>query len=120
MTAPADQTEIAVTGDAAKARDTVAGALTAQGFQLTWNDDWNGVASKGSKKKQMLLGAFAQYFEVGIAVFAVDGGSVVRLTRPSAGLSGGVAGRQRAVNQFSKLSKEMRETFGAAGVLREG
>lgn len=118
MTAPADTTEIAVTGDPTRARDTVAGALTAQGFTLNWADDWNGVASRGSKKKQMLLGAFAQYFEVGIAVFGVEGGSVVRLTRPSAGLSGGVAGRQRAVNQFSKLSQEMRDVFGAAGVLR--
>lgn len=120
MTTPADTTEIGVTGDPGRARDTVAGALTAQGFTLTWSDDWNGVATKGSKTKQRLLGAFAQYFEVGIAVLGVEGGSVVRLTRPSAGMSGGLAGRQRAVNQFSKLGREMRETFAAAGVLREG
>ncbi|MHA3703381.1 hypothetical protein ACXR2U_14480 [Jatrophihabitans sp. YIM 134969] len=120
MTAPADITDIAVTGDPSRARDTVAEALAAQGFTLTWTDDWNGVATRGSKKKQMLLGAFAQYFEVGIAVFGVDGGSVVRLTRPSAGVSGGLAGRQRAVNQFGKLGKDMRQTFAAAGVLREG
>ena len=68
-----------MTGDPARARDTVAGALTAQGFALTWTDDWNGTASKGSKTKQRLLGAFAQYFEVGISVFGVEGGSVVRL-----------------------------------------
>ena len=118
MTAPAETTEIAVTGDAARARDTIARALEEQKFALTWHDEWNGVATRGSKTKQMLLGAFAQYFEVGIAVFGVDGGAVVRLTRPSAGISGGVAGRQRAVNQFRKLGEDMRATFGAAGVLR--
>lgn len=119
MTAPADSSDIAVTGDATRARDTVANALTQQGFALTWADDWNGTASKGSKTKQRLLGAFAQYFEVGIAVFAVDGGAVVRITRPSAGLSGGLAGRQRAVNQFGNLDRDLRAAFAGAGVLRE-
>ena len=118
MTAPADSSDIAVTGDATRARDTVANALTQQGFALTWADEWNGTATKGSKTKQRLLGAFGQYFEVGIVVFGVDGGSVVRLTRPSAGISGGLAGRQRAANQFTKLAREMRDVFGQAGVLR--
>jgi hypothetical protein len=118
VTAPAETIEIAVTGDPVPARNTVAQSLEAQKFTVTWQDEWNGTATRGSKKKQMVLGAFAQYFEVGIAVFAVEGGSVVRLTRPSAGLSGGVAGRQRAVNQFRKLGEETRATFAAAGVLR--
>jgi hypothetical protein len=34
MTAPADSVDIAVAGDPARARDTIAGALAARGFAL--------------------------------------------------------------------------------------
>ena len=71
MTAPIDQVDIAVAGNPALARDTVANALSTRGFTLAWSDDWNGVATKGSKTKQAWLGALALYLEVNINVGVV-------------------------------------------------
>jgi hypothetical protein len=113
----ADAADIGVTGDPTRARDTVAEALTARGFTLTWTDEWNGVAAKGSRTKQLIFGAFAMYFEVGVSVFAVNGASVVRLTRPSTGVTGGLAGRAQARKQFTTLTAELTEVYRTAGVL---
>ncbi len=117
MTTPAESADISVAGVPDLARDTAAAALAARGFTLTWSDPWTGLASKGSRGKQMVFGAFAMHFEVGITVFAVDGATVVRLTRPSTRVTGGLAGRARARKLFSTLTAELVEVFRANGVL---
>jgi hypothetical protein len=117
MTAPADSVDIAVAGDPARARDTIAGALAARGFALSWSDDWNGLATRGSKTKQVFLGTFALYLEVAVSVFAANGNVIVRLSRPSTGMTGGLAGRAKARNQFASLTTEVTEVFRANGVL---
>jgi hypothetical protein len=117
MTAPADSVDIAVAGDPARARDTIAGALAARGFALSWSDDWNGLATRGSKTKQVFLGTFALYLEVAVSVFVANGNVIVRLSRPSTGMTGGLAGRAKARNQFASLTTEVTEVFRANGVL---
>jgi hypothetical protein len=117
MTAPADSVDIAVAGDPARARDTIAGALAARGFALSWSDDWNGLATRGSKTKQVFLGTFALYLEVAVSVFAANGNVIVRLSRPSTGMTGGLAGRAKARNQFASLTTEVTEVFRANAVL---
>ena len=117
MTAPIDQVDIAVAGNPALARDTVANALSTRGFTLAWSDDWNGVATKGSKTKQAWLGALALYLEVNINVGVVNGTTVVRLSRPSTGISGGLVGRQKARAQFQSLTTEVTGVFRDHGVL---
>ncbi len=112
-----DSVDIGVAGDPARARETVAGALDARGFTLNWSDQWNGVATKGSRGKQAVLGTFALYLEVHINVFAMDGSTIVRLARPSTGMTGGLAGRAKARNQFTSLVAELTEIFRANGVL---
>jgi hypothetical protein len=117
MTAPADSVDIAVAGDPARARDTIAGALAARGFAVTWSDDWNGLATRGSKTKQLVLGTFALYLEVSVTVFSVDNAVIVRLSRPSTGMTGGLAGRAKARKQFASLTAEVTEVLRANGVL---
>jgi hypothetical protein len=117
MTQAVESVEIAVAGDPAKARDTVAGALVARGFKVSWPDQWNGVASKGSRTKQMFLGALAVYFEVNLTVYVVDNATMLRISRPSTGISGGLAGKMRAHKQFTTLAAEVTEVFRANGVL---
>lgn len=117
MADPIESVDINVAGDAARARETVAAALEARGFKVTWTDPWNGTATKGSKTKQAILGALATYFEVWINVFAANESAVIHLSRPSTGISGGLAGRARAKKQFASLAAELSGVFQANGVL---
>lgn len=120
MNAPADSREIAVTGDPARARTSVVQALESRGFTVVWQDDWSGTAEKGSKGKQVLLGGFAPHLQVGISLHAIDQGTVVRLIRPSAGVSGGLMGRAKAVKQFNGVADDLLAAFREAGVLVDG
>jgi hypothetical protein len=120
MTAPADTREIAVAGDPARARATVVQALEGRGFTLDWQDEWSGTAAKGSKGKQMVLGGFAPHLQVGISLHATDRGTVVRLIRPSVGISGGLMGRAKSVKQFNGVADDLLAAFRQAGVLLDG
>jgi len=120
MAEPVDSREIAVTGDPATARATAVQALESRGFTFTWQDEWSGTAEKGSKGKQMVLGGFAPHLQVGISLHAIDQGTVVRLTRPSSGVSGGLMGRAKAVKQFNGVADDLHAAFGHAGVLLDG
>jgi len=114
---PIDSADIRVAGDPTLVRDTAANALIARGFAITWSDTWTGVATKGSRGKQAVFGTFAQYLEVGISVYAADGASVLHLSRPSTGVSSGLAGRAKARNNFAALTAELTEVFRHNGVL---
>jgi hypothetical protein len=65
----------------------------------------------------VFLGTFALYLEVAVSVFAANGNVIVRLSRPSTGMTGGLAGRAKARNQFASLTTEVTEVFRANGVL---
>src|SRR5215212_11001692 len=117
MAAAVDTREITVAGDPSRARATVVQALEGRGFTFAWHDEWSGTAEKGSKTKQMVLGGFAQHLQVDISLHAVDQGTVVRLTRPSAGVSGGLMGRAKAIKQFKGVADELVAAFREAGVL---
>ncbi len=112
-----DVRDIAVYGDPQRARDTATSALTSRGFTLTWTDHWSAKATKGRKSMQVVLGAMAQYFEIRVSVFAAEGGSIIRIGRPSSGFTGGVIGQARATKQFNALVEELLATFHASGVL---
>jgi hypothetical protein len=120
MAEPVDTREIPVTGDPTRARASVVQALESRGFAVTWHDEWSGTAEKGSRGKQLLLGGFAPHLQVGLALHAIDAGTVVRLTRPSVGMSGGLMGRAKAVKQFNGVVDELVAAFRQSGVLLEG
>jgi len=120
MAEPGDTREIAVAGEPARARATVAQALESRGFTVSWQDEWSGMAEKGSKGKQLVLGGFAPHLQVGISLHAVDQGLIVRLTRPSSGVSGGLMGRAKAVKQFNGVADDLVAAFHEAGVLLDG
>lgn len=120
MPTTADVREIAVSGEPVRARTTAVEALEGRGFTFTWQDEWSGSAEKGSKGKQLLLGGFAPHLQVDISLLAADHGTVVRLTRPSAGVSGGLMGRAKAIKQFNGVADDLVAAFQHAGVLLGG
>lgn len=110
--------DLVVAGDPTRACATVAHEMTARGFRLSWADNWNAVAERGSKAGNVALGAVAQYFKVGVRVMSTgDGNSIVRLESLSSGWIGGAIGAHRSKANFGRLRDELWRTFYAAGVL---
>jgi hypothetical protein len=114
------QVEFHIDGDAARAKATVAEALEARKFKLSWTSEWAGVAQKGSVVANALLGALAQHFKFGVTVMtAPEGHGVIRMDKISSGWLGGALGARRTTKNFESLKAELEQTFGAAGVLRK-
>lgn len=110
--------EFFVTGDAQRAKVTVAEALQARKFKLAWSSDWDAVASRGNKVANVLAGAFAQYFEFALMVRSTaDGHGVIRLDKSSKGYMGGAVGAVRTNKTFDALAADLEATFRSAGVL---
>lgn len=113
-----DAVDFIVVGDAGRAKATVVDALQSRKFRLTWASEWDGIAERGNKIANVLAGAFAQYFKVGVIVrTAPDGNGVIRLEKSSKGYMGGVAGAIRTTKNFDSLAAELETAFRAAGVL---
>jgi hypothetical protein len=112
--------EFVLDGDPAHAKEAAVQALEGRKFRCNWSDDWTAVAERGSKKANMIAGAAAQYFKVGLSVRSADTGhSIVRLEKQSTGLMGGAIGAARTSNNMKKLRDELTETFTQVGVLVE-
>jgi hypothetical protein len=116
--AKAKDVEFVVTGDPATARATVQAALEARKFRMTWHDDWTATAERGNKIANLLVGAFAQYFKVGVRLMSNSPEqTTVRLERQSSGMMGGAVGAARTRKNMETLKSELSATFGSAGVL---
>lgn len=110
--------EFIVRGDAARAKATVIDALQSRQFRLTWTGDWDGIAERGNKTANVLLGAFAQYFRIDLAIrTAPDGNGVIHLGKSTKGYMGGAIGASRTTKNFDGLVADLQATFAAAGVL---
>lgn len=112
--------ELSLTGDPARAKATVQQALEQRKFKVAWADEWTGTAERGNKVANALLGAFAQYFKVNVAIRSAptDGQAIVRIERGSRGYLGGAIGAARTNKNMQQLFDESQATFGAAGVLQ--
>jgi hypothetical protein len=113
------QIDFLVTGDAGTARSTVEAALVARKFRVTWQDDWTAIAERGSKVANVLAGAVAQYFKVGVRLMSARSDeTTVRIERLSSGWMGGAIGASRTKKNLAALRTELEATFSGAGVLR--
>ena len=107
-----------VTGDPTMARATAERALADRKFKITWTDDWSGVAERGNKVANLIVGALAQYFKVGLSLMSTGPTqTIVRVERLSSGWAGGAIGASRTTRNFSNLKSELEATFAQAGVL---
>jgi hypothetical protein len=111
--------DFVVTGDSVRAKATAEQALVARKFRVTWQDDWAGMAERGSKVGNMVAGAAAQYFKVGLRIMSgtEPGQTIVRIEKQSSGWMGGAIGASRTTKNFASLKDELTATFESAGVL---
>jgi hypothetical protein len=111
--------DFTVTGDPTTAKATAEAALVERRFKVSWNDQWTGVAERGNRVANVLAGAIAQYFKVGVAIMSANQGqTIVRIERQNSGWAGGVIGASRTNRNMASLRSELEATFTAAGVLQ--
>lgn len=110
--------EFLINGDPSLARNTAAEILGQRGFTLTWTSDWNATAVRGSTTGNVLLGGFAQKFEVGLSVTSVGNGqSVIRFDRKNRGWMGGAVGAMRVTRNMNELRDQFRDAMSTRGML---
>ncbi|MGB8861098.1 MAG: hypothetical protein WCC60_17705 [Ilumatobacteraceae bacterium] len=110
--------EFVVVGDANRAKATVIEALENRKFRLSWSTEWDAVAERGNKFANVLVGALAQYFKVGLVVRSgPNGEGIIRLDKSSKGYMGGAVGAHRTTKNFDGLAADLEATFRTAGVL---
>lgn len=110
--------DVSVRLDAPAARERAAQELATRKFTLAWQDEWYGVAERGSKVANVFLGALAQYFKVGIRLMAApEGVTVVRFEKLASGWLGGWIGAMRADNQMRTLRDDFAAAFDSMGLL---
>lgn len=108
-----------VTGDPGRARATAEKALIDRKFSVHWTDDWTATAERGNKALNVVAGALAQYFKVGVRLFAAGPDeTTVRVEQLSSGWAGGGIGVMRTRKNLDALRAELEGVFSAAGVLR--
>ena len=115
-----------VMGDPSTARTTVESALFEQQFQLTWQDDWNATAERGSKGANFLLGGLVKYLKLGMHIMSIaDDQTVVRLEAESSGNYVGQSawvgesiGKHQMNDELVILRSVLESTFTSAGILR--
>jgi hypothetical protein len=110
--------DFTVTGDPVRAAATADQALVARKFRVTWQDQWTATAERGSKVANVIAGAAAQYFKVGVRIMSGDQGTtIIRIERQSSGWLGGAIGAARTTKNLERLRAELESTFSEAGVL---
>ena len=107
-----------VTGDPTHAKGALVSVLHDQGFVVTWTDEWTGFAERGSKTKNLLLGAFAQYMRFDLNVRSGPAGqAVVSCFQTSTGAMGGVWGVAKTRKAFDAAAEAIAAGLQEMGML---
>jgi hypothetical protein len=115
-----------VTGDPVAARTTTEATLFEQKFRLTWQDDWNASAERGSEGGNFLLGGLVTYLKLGLHIMSIaEDQFIVRLEAESSGNYVGQSawvgesmGKRHMDDEFETLRSVLESAFTAAGTLR--
>lgn len=109
--------DIAVRGSVQSVQQLVQGGFTAHGFRVQWQGLTKGKAEKGSKGKNIALGALAQYYAVEFEILAGNGVATLRLHKANSGWMGGYLGARSVEHQFTQLCETLSSWFQQQGSL---
>ncbi|QVQ54489.1 hypothetical protein J4H86_12955 [Spiractinospora alimapuensis] len=103
----------------ADARTVLENALSEQGYRMSWENEYRGLAEKGSKTKAMLLGALAMHFKYNLQIDqAPDGSIVASVFLGNTGMSGGAIGLAKVRTELDRLYTVVRQAYESKGILR--
>jgi len=110
--------DLVLRGAPSELRDRLSHMLGAAGWQMHWTSEWSGLATKGNKVANALLGGFAQYHEMHFAFSTMpDGSTAVVLYRTGSGCMGGLWGMHQVRKSFSETSAYVHGGFVHSGHL---
>src|SRR5712692_5499420 len=103
-----NQIDITVSGDLTAAREAAVAELQTRKFRLTWDGDWNATAERGNKILNVVAGAMAHYFKVGLKLSTTpEGKTLVQVLRESRGTMGGAIGVVRTNKDMERLKDDL-------------
>ena len=116
----ASYTDIAVKSAVQNVQNLVQHAFAANGFEVKWENATKGLAEKGSKGVNLMLGALAQYYGIEFEIYpqAQAEAATLRLHKANTGWAGGYLGARKVEKQFEQLSDTLAAWFGQQGVLQ--
>ncbi|MFD0688201.1 hypothetical protein [Actinomadura fibrosa] len=114
----ADNIRLQVTGPPDQARGLLEQTLQADGYRFTWENAGQGIVEKGSRKKAMLLGAFAIHYKYGVMLYPQqDGTVVIDLGLGNTGMSGGAIGVVKVRKNLDTVRQQLVTAYQNAGAL---
>lgn len=82
------------------------------GFNVRWNEQYTGKATRGSKGMNIAFGVFAQHYEVDFQVIPwSERATAIRLIKSSSGWWGGALGAHKSEKQYQKLVEVVSSQF---------
>lgn len=112
-------TDIFVNGSMENVRQAVLQAFEHNQFRVQWSSETAGKAVKGSKGKNIALGAFAQYYEMDFQIMAVaDGSLALRLVQSNTGMAGGILGAVKVKRQYEDIVNGLSGYFQSQGIYK--
>ncbi len=113
------RTDLVLAGEANAHRYALVQLLGSQGWTMTWDPSgWAGMATRGNKISNALLGAFAQYHEIRFGFFTnPDGTTGLTVFRTGDGCLGGLYGMYKVKKSFKKTSAIVEQHYVATGSL---
>jgi hypothetical protein len=112
-------TDVLVTGQFETVQQMVQQLFWQQGFNVVWQDGYNGKATKGDKGMNVIGGAFAQYYEIDFQIFSSpETGMGVRVFKSNIGGWGGVAGVAMVGEEYDNIINFLTNYFQTYGMFR--
>ena len=88
-------------------------------FDVLWHSPSAGKAYRGSKGKNLALGAVSQYYEIDFQIFALPERTMaVRLIKSNTGWWGGILGAHLVESRFTEVVNMLSNYFYSLGVYK--
>jgi hypothetical protein len=114
-----EYTDIFVASTTANIKQAIQQAFEFNQFAIQWQSDFAGLATRGSKGKNIAFGAFAQYYEMEFQILTgPDNNLVLRLIRTTSGWAGGAIGAHKVKKQYAEIVDGLSNYFNTQGIYR--
>jgi hypothetical protein len=110
--------DITVKAPVANVQNLVQQAFVANGFGVKWENPTKGLAEKGSKGANIMLGVLAQYYGIQFEIHPQGEASTLRLHKENTGWVGGYFGARKVEKQFDQVSDTLASWFNQQGILQ--
>lgn len=105
-----------------QARQITATFLSAEGYSLDWDDEWDGTAQKGSRALHFLAGGIAQSYSFDLNIRYLGGSNgdthcSIEIRQDARAYTGDAVGNPKTQSELAHLDAGLRSALDAAGVL---